>query len=84
MQTILSGQLIRRLRGKGTNSESMSIFLTTEEQDFHVQIRGGNPFFDEVLDPLVGKFIKCSGAMNDSGATFLIDFLCVVEALEEE
>jgi hypothetical protein len=73
MKTKLTGQVIKKLWAKGTNSESQSFFLKTEEKEHHIQRIGGNPFFDEVLEGLLNQTIECEGEYNASGATFLIE-----------
>ena len=39
--------------------------LTVEEGEFLLRRSNGNPFYDEILNNLVGKTIQCSGKRTD-------------------
>jgi len=43
----------------------MAVFLETPSGDaYRLQRRGGNPFFDDTLEALVGKRIEGSGTLR--------------------
>jgi hypothetical protein len=55
------GKVTKQLFGKGSKSESETIFLDTEEGQYVLRREGGNPFHDPELHKLVGKTIRCTG-----------------------
>lgn len=60
-----SGRVVKHLAAKGSKSERQAIFLETDEGSFVLRRRGGNPFFDPVLEKLVGKTIRCRGILTE-------------------
>lgn len=59
------GKVTRKTFGKGSKSEYEAVFLETEEGEFVLRRRGGNPFHDPELQKLVGKDIRCEGSIED-------------------
>lgn len=45
--------------------------LMTDQGEYALRRRDGNPFRDEVLDQLVGQSIPCRGVLH--GSTFIMD-----------
>jgi hypothetical protein len=58
------GQVIKHLTAKGSKSERRAVYLETEDGSYILRRRGGNPFFDPVLEKLVGKTIHCKGILT--------------------
>lgn len=67
----LNGCVTKKLFAAGTKSEREAVVLTTAEGEYVLRRKGGNPFFDEVLENLVGKRIRCEGDLT--GYTFLMN-----------
>jgi 2-hydroxy-3-keto-5-methylthiopentenyl-1-phosphate phosphatase len=59
------GRVIKHLTAKGSKSERRAVYLETKEGSYVLRRRGGNPFFDPVLEKLVGKSIHCKGIMTE-------------------
>jgi hypothetical protein len=66
----LKGSVIKKLTAAGSKSEHEAVVLITDEGEYVLRRKGGNPFFDEELENLVGKRILCEG--NLAGYTFLM------------
>lgn len=59
------GTVVHRLFGKNSKSEHTAVYLETPSGDsYRLQRSGGNPFFDETLELLVGKTIEGSGTLR--------------------
>ena len=66
-----TGRVTSHLTAKGSKSERQAVFLETDnEGSFLLRRRGGNPFFDPILQNLVGKTIHCRGILTEH--TFII------------
>jgi hypothetical protein len=62
----LTGRVITHLAAKGSKSERQAIFLeTADKSSYLLRRRGGNPFFDPILQKLVGKTIHCKGILTE-------------------
>ncbi len=59
------GKVIKKIFGKGSKSEHEAVFLETESKEYVLRRQGGNPFYDEELQSLVGKTIRCNGIVID-------------------
>jgi hypothetical protein len=59
------GKVIRKTFGKGSKSEHEAVYLVTESKEYVLRRRGGNPFYDEEMQKLVGKTIRCTGVVID-------------------
>lgn len=57
----LSGRVTKKLFGKGSKSEHEAVVLDTEEGQYVLRRRGGNPFHDPELEKLAGKTIRGRG-----------------------
>ncbi|HEX8175023.1 MAG TPA: hypothetical protein VF543_07890 [Pyrinomonadaceae bacterium] len=66
----LKGSVIKKHIAAGSKSEHEAIVLTTDEGEYVLRRKGGNPFFDKALENLVGKRIRCEGDI--AGYTFLM------------
>jgi hypothetical protein len=66
----LNGSVIRKLFAAGSKSEREAVILVTEGGEYILRRKGGNPFFDEALEELVGKRIVCRGDLT--GYTFIM------------
>lgn len=66
----LNGRVTRKLFAAGSKSEREAVILTTDEGEYVLRRKGGNPFFDRELENLVGKRISCEGELT--GYTFLM------------
>ncbi|MHB8069662.1 MAG: hypothetical protein ACYDIC_17350 [Desulfobaccales bacterium] len=59
------GRVIKKTFGKGSKSEHEAVYLETEQKQYVLRRRGGNPFYDEEMQKLVGKTIHCTGVVID-------------------
>lgn len=59
------GKVIKKSFGKGSKSEHEAVYLETEQKQYVLRRRGGNPFYDEQMQKLVGKTIRCTGDVID-------------------
>ncbi len=59
------GKVVRKTFGKGSKSEHEAVYLETESKEYVLRRRGGNPFYDEEMQKLVGKTIRCTGVVID-------------------
>ena len=66
----LKGSVIKKRIAVGSKSEHEAVVLTTDEGEYVLRRKGGNPFFDEELEKLVGRRIMCEGDL--AGYTFLM------------
>lgn len=66
----LNGWVTKKPFAAGSKSEREAIILATDDGEYVLRRRGGNPFFDEALEKLVGKRISCEGEL--AGYTFLM------------
>jgi len=67
----LKGRVTKKLFAAGSKSEHEAVIIVTGAGEYVLRRRGGNPFFDEELENLVGKKIRCDGDLT--GYTFLMD-----------
>jgi hypothetical protein len=58
------GKVIKKLFGESTKSEHDAVMLVTPQGEYRLRREGGNPFFDEELEKLVGKAIRCQGFVH--------------------
>lgn len=56
-----NGTVIKKMFARGSKSEHEAVYLVTDQGEFVLRRRGGNPFSDSELDKLVGKQIRCEG-----------------------
>jgi hypothetical protein len=66
----LTGRVIKKHFAAGSKSEREAVTLVTETDEYVLRRQGGNPFFDEALEELVGKTIECEGDLT--GYTFIM------------
>lgn len=66
----LNGHVVKKLFAAGSKSEREAVIIVTDEGEFVLRRKGGNPFFDAALEKLVGKRIRCEGDLT--GYTFLM------------
>ncbi len=61
------GAVIKKRFGEGSKSEHDAVMLEVKEgKRYRLRIEGGNPFFDEELEKLVGKKIRCRGLLHSN------------------
>jgi hypothetical protein len=68
---VVRGTVARRPYAVGSKSEHEAVMLITDEGEFRLQLKGGNPFRDPALDALVGKRIEAEGVV--AGPTFVLE-----------
>jgi hypothetical protein len=61
----------RRPYAAGSKSEHEAVMLVTDEGEFRLRRKGGNPFHDPSLEQLVGREIEAEGTV--AGPTFIIE-----------
>jgi hypothetical protein len=61
----VKGQIILKTFARTTKSESLGVYLQTADGTFLVRPAGGNPFMDNPLAALAGKFIAAEGRKKD-------------------
>lgn len=66
----LKGLVTKKPFAAGSKSEREAIILITDEREYVLRRKGGNPFSDRELENLVGKRICCEGDL--AGYTFLM------------
>lgn len=71
MVMTLEGEVIKGIFGKGSKSEREAVFIKCDDKDYVLRRVGGSPFKDNVLESLVGKYIKAEGNVLGS-YTFLM------------
>lgn len=59
------GKVTKKIFGKGTKSEYEALYLETADGQYVLRRQGGNPFFDPVLQELLGKRVSCKGFVED-------------------
>ncbi len=60
-----TGNVVKKRWGKGSKSDHMAVVLESGESFHRLRRVGGNPFFDEELEKLVGKKIEVKGSLMD-------------------
>jgi hypothetical protein len=58
---IFKGTVIKKPFALGSKSEHEAVCLVSDQGEFVLRRKGGNPFSDPELDKLVGKQIRCDG-----------------------
>lgn len=61
----IDGRVRKHLTSRGSKSERQAVFLETKDGSYVLRRRGGHPFFDKVLENLVGKTIHCKGILTE-------------------
>lgn len=67
----MTGEVIRKRINVGSKSDHEAVVLVCAQGEFKLRRRGGPPFVDEALAPLVGKRISASGIV--SAGQFIVD-----------
>jgi hypothetical protein len=68
---VVRGTVTRRPYAVGSKSEHEAVMLVTDEGEFRLQRKGGNPFADPELERLVGKRIEAEGVV--AGPAFILE-----------
>ena len=68
---IVKGTVARRPYAVGSKSEHEAVMLVTDEGEYRLQRKGGNPFNDPSLERLVGKRIEAEGIVT--GPSFILE-----------
>lgn len=63
--TTVKGQLVLKTFARTTKSESLGVYLRTAEGSFLIRPAGRNPFMDNPLAELAGKYISAEGRKSD-------------------
>jgi hypothetical protein len=61
----LKGKVIKKTFAKGSKSEHEAVYIDTGDKTYKLKRAGGNPFFDQALEDLVGKQITATGKLDD-------------------
>lgn len=59
------GRLVLKTFARTTKSESLGVYLETEDGSFLIRPAGGNPFADNPLAEQAGKYIEATGRKSD-------------------
>lgn len=62
----LTGKVITQNVSAGSKSEHQAVCLQTSNGIYILRRFGGNPFYDDELQKLVGKQISTSGVLTDN------------------
>lgn len=68
---IVRGIVARRPYATGSKSEHEAVMLITDQGEFRLRRKGGNPFHDPSLNNLVGRRIKAEGIV--AGPAFILE-----------
>lgn len=68
---VVKGKVTRRPYAVGSKSEHEAVILVTDQGEYRLQRKGGNPFHDPSLERLVGREIKAEGIV--AGPSFLLE-----------
>lgn len=60
----LNGVVVSSPFANGSKSEHDAVFLQIGEKRYRLKRKNGNPFFDEVLQKLIGKKVALHGFLN--------------------
>lgn len=63
--TTVKGQLVLKTFARTTKSESLGVYLRTADGSFLIRPAAGNPFMNNPLAELVGKYIRAEGRKSD-------------------
>lgn len=63
-QTV-KGRLVLKTFARTTKSESLGVYLETADGSFLIRPAGGNPFADNPMAALAGKYIEATGRRSD-------------------
>lgn len=61
----IKGRLVLKTFARTTKSESLGVYIETEDGSFLIRPAGGNPFADNPLAKLAGKYIEATGRKSD-------------------
>ena len=61
---IIDGKVVRKMFGQGSKSEHEAVFLVSTDAEYVLRRAGGNPFFDQQLNDLVGKQVRIDGTIQ--------------------
>lgn len=61
----VKGQIILKTFARTTKSESLGVYLQTADSAFLIRPAGGNPFMENPLAALAGKFIEAEGRKSN-------------------
>jgi len=65
------GIVERKRVARGSKSEHEAIVLRTPRRTYWLRRRGGHPFSDPALEPLVGQTLEAEG--SEAGPAFIVD-----------
>lgn len=61
----IRGRLILKTFGRTTKSEHLGVHIDTGENTWLIRPAGSNPFMDNPLGELAGKYIEATGRLSD-------------------
>lgn len=73
----LRGKVTRGIHGKGSKSESETLFIETQNGRFILRRKTGPAYTDVQLDRYLGQTVECDGFLV--GSTLLAERIGVVE-----
>ena len=73
----MAGEVVRKRVNPGSKSDHEAVVLVCPQGEFKLRRRGGPPFVDDALAPLVGKRIRATGIV--SAGQFIVDDIEVTD-----
>jgi hypothetical protein len=61
----IRGRLLLKTFGRTTKSEHLGVHIDTGENTYLIRPAGSNPFMNNPLEALAGKFIEAEGRISD-------------------
>jgi hypothetical protein len=58
------GDVVRKRINPGSKSDHVAVVIVSPQGEFKLRRRGGDPFADPALLPLVGKRIRATGIVS--------------------
>jgi hypothetical protein len=68
---VVRGTVTRRRYAPGSKSEHDAVMLVTDEGEYRLRRKGGNPFHDPALEKFIGKRVEATGVI--AGPSFIVD-----------
>jgi hypothetical protein len=71
IRKVVRGTVTRRRYAPGSKSEHDAVMIVTDDGEYRLRRKGGNPFHDPTLDKFVGKRIEAQGVI--AGPSFIVE-----------
>jgi hypothetical protein len=68
---VVRGTVTRRRYAPGSKSEHDAVMIVTDDGEYRLRRKGGNPFRDPALERFIGKRIEAKGVI--AGPSFIVD-----------